>query len=461
MKKSDFTGWREVFRFAFEQGTKQKAYKGFIIFMCIITLASMPVISLIQSLSKDEGPQKSGVSTVTVYDESGLNIDYAQALADERYQDVKIVSGEAGKFDEHTKKLEESEDSTEIAVHVTYEETGYFSITYVKSADADIKNDDYNLLTDDFTGFFTEAKLRAVDVTEEQLAFINQEVTTKVKGTTETGEIAPEQVKEEGISMTEYFVLLGGLMIVMLIVNFSSGSIANSIVTEKSTRVVEYLMINVRPLALIIGKILASLLMVVIQFGAIIISYVVSCIVNGLIFGFDSLSQTMDQAGEVAGLLSQVNPLTILIAIVFILTGVLFFSILAGVAGASVSKIEEMAEGLKTLNMMMVVGSYMGIFLCIMQLNGSRSELLTTIFCIFPLSAPFITPANLLLGNIGIGYTLIGLVILWVLVVALFFFASRVYESLIFHNGKVLKTKDIIMLAKTKKKTAVKEEKQA
>ena len=123
MKKSDFTGWREVFRFAFEQGTKQKAYKGFIIFMCILTLASMPVLSLIQSLSKDEGPQKSGVSTVTVYDESGLNIDYAQALADERYQDVKIVSGEAGKFDEHTKKLEESEDSTEIAVHITYEET--------------------------------------------------------------------------------------------------------------------------------------------------------------------------------------------------------------------------------------------------------------------------------------------------------------------------------------------------
>ena len=458
MKKSDFTGWREVFRFAFEQGTKQKAYKGFIIFMCILTLASMPVISLIQRLSKDDGPEQSKITTVTVYDESGLNIDYTQALTDERYQGVKLVSGEKGKFEEHTKKLEDAEDSTEVAVHITYEENGYFSITYVKAADADIKKDDYNLLTDDFTNFFTEAKLRAVDVTDEQFAFINQEVVTKVKSTTETGEIAPEKVKEEGISMTEYFVLLGGIMVVMMIVSLSGSSIATSIVTEKSTRVVEYLMINVRPMALIIGKILACLLMVVIQFAAIIVSYVISCIVNGLIFGFEGLSQTVEQAGEVAGLLSRVNPLTVLIAIVFILAGVLFFSILAGVAGASVSKMEEMAEGLKTYNMLMVVGSYIGIFLCVMQLNGSKSELLTNIFCMIPISSPFIAPANLLLGNIGIGYSLIGLAILLILVAALFFFASRVYESLIFHNGKVLKTKDIIMLAKSKKAT-VKEKK--
>ena len=65
--------------------------------------------------------------------------------------------------------------------------------------------------------------------------------------------------------MEEYMVLLMGIMIVTMIVSLSGGSIATSIVTEKTTRVVEYLMINVRPMALIVGKILASLVMVFVQ----------------------------------------------------------------------------------------------------------------------------------------------------------------------------------------------------
>ena len=120
---------------------------------------------------------------------------------------------------------------------------------------------------------------------------------------------------------------------------------------------------------------------------------------------------------------------------------------------------EEMAEGLKLYSMVMMVGSYIGIFLCIMQLSGSNSELLTKIFCMFPISSPFITPANLLLGNIGVGYTLIALVLLLLMVAVLFFFASRVYEALIFHNGKVLKVKDLLQLARGNKNATAKEEK--
>lgn len=459
MKKSDFTGWKDVFSFAFRQGTKQKAYKGFIIFLCIAALASTPVISLIQRLSKDEGPGLSEISVATVYDESGLPITYTEALTDERYEKLQLVSGDATELSEHTDRLKNSKDSTEVLVHITYEEMGFFNLTFIKAASADLKEDDYKLFTEDFTAFFTEAKLRAVDVTKEQLDFINRNVESKVQSIQENGEIAPEQVKEEGISMDEYFILLGGIMIVILIVSFSGSSIATSIVTEKSTRVVEYLMINVRPMALIVGKILACLLMVVIQFATVIVSYLASLVLNGLLFGFDSMSKSMEQLGSVAGLLSQVNPLTILVSIVFILAGVLFFSIIAGVAGASVSKMEEMAEGLKLYNLIMMVGSYSGIFLCIMQLNGSKSELLTNIFCMIPISSPFLAPANLLLGNIGMGYTLMSLGLLLLVVAALFFFASRVYESLIFYNGKVLKLKDIILLAKRQKRVAGKEEK--
>ncbi len=167
----------------------------------------------------------------------------------------------------------------------------------------------------------------------------------------------------------------------------------------------------------------------------------------------------MESAGNYLSLLSGVNVPNVIIAILLILAGILFYSIIAGVAGASVSKLEEMAEGLKLYQFVMITGSYMGIFLCIIQLSGGGNEMLTNIFCIFPISSPFIAPVSILLGKISMGCAVLGLVALLICVAGLFLFASRVYESLIFYNGKVLKTKDILQIAKNRKKALKKEEK--
>ncbi len=453
MKKSDFTGWREVFRFSFEQGLKQKSYKVFLILICIVGIALMPAITFFTSLSSDEGPGVSEVSKVIVYDESELNIDYTKAFADERYRSVVVEKGAADGFDTHVNKLIENELSDEILAHITFNEMGLFDVTFVKAKDAPFDSDDYSALTADFTDFFSTAKMFAVDVTEEQMAFINQPVNSTVKNVSTTGELLDEEPENEGISMDVYTIFLVGLTVVTMLINICGSYIATSIVTEKSTRVVEYLMINVRPMALIVGKILANLLLVVIQFAAILVSIVASYGLNIAIFGMtDSMQSTLEQVGGALAVISNASPITILVTILIILAGILFYSIVAGIAGASVSKLEEMAEGLKTYQMLVLLGSYLGIFLCIMQLTGSSSaDMLTIAVCIFPLSAPFVAPANLLAGMIPMGYALIGLALVLLLAAGMFIFASRVYESLLFYNGKVLKFKDIMAIAKNRK----------
>lgn len=249
--------------------------------------------------------------------------------------------------------------------------------------------------------------------------------------------------------MTEYYVLLAGIVIVMMIVNMGGSQIALSIVTEKSTKVVEYLMINVRPMALIVGKILAALTTVVIQFAAYGVSYLLSGLVSRALFGTVSGGAEAEETAGIMELFAHVNGATLLLAAVMILVGVLFFSIVAGLAGASVSRMEEMAEGLKIYQMLLVVGSYVGIFLCIMQMMGNVSDVVVNICCILPLSAPFVMPANLLLGKVGIATGLVSLALVIVCTAALFSFTAKVYESMIFYNGNVLKLKDILQIAKT------------
>lgn len=452
MKRNEYAGWKEVFIFSLRQEIKQKSFRGFLILMCLVILAAMPVSAWLQHRDQEQ-IKATEVSRLTVYDETGLGIDYSQALEGERYSGIQVAEASEDGFASHVEALEESQDSTEMVVRVTYEEAGYFSLTFVKAATADLKDKDCEQLSQDFENFFLDARIRVVDVDQEQLDFINQPVTTRVEHTTQEGEITPEE-DGEGISMSEYYVLLAGIVIVMMIVNMGGGQIALSIVTEKSTKVVEYLMINVRPMALIVGKILAALTTVLIQFAAYGVSYLLSGEIAELIFGSAQSGAEAEQKSGIMELFVHVNGGTLLLAAVMILVGVLFFSIVAGLAGASVSKMEEMAEGLKLYQMLLVVGSYVGIFLCIMQMMGKVSDVVVNICCILPLSAPFVLPANLLLGKVGVVTGLVSLAVVTICTAALFSFTAKVYESMIFYNGNVLKLKDILQIAKNRRVAA-------
>ncbi len=452
MKRNEYAGWREVFLFSLRQEMKQKSFRGFLILMCVVILAFAPVSAWLQQRDQEQ-IKATEVSRLTIYDETGLGIDYTHALEGERYENMHVAEEPGDGFASHVQVLEESQGSTEIIVHVTYEEAGYFNLTFVKAATADLKDKDCDQLSQDFESFFQDARIRVVDVDQEQLDFINQPVETRVEYTTQEGELTPEE-SGEGISMTEYYVLLAGIVIVMMIVNMGGGQIALSIVTEKSTKVVEYLMINVRPMALIVGKILAALTTVVMQFAAYGVCYLLSRQISNALFGSVSGGAEADETVGIMELFAHVNGGTLLLAAAMILVGVLFFSIVAGLAGASVSKMEEMAEGLKIYQMLLVVGSYVGIFLCIMQMMGNVSDVVVNVCCILPLSAPFVMPANLLLGKVGIVTGLVSLAVVIVCTAALFSFTAKVYESMIFYNGNVLKLKDILKIARNRR-TAV------
>lgn len=466
MKKSDYIGWKDVFSFSLVQGMKQKAYFGFLIVVCVVLIFWLPVSSLINS--KEEEAYTSEVTKLTVYDETGLGIDYSKALQEEAYAGVKVVTDSALTYDNHVKALEDSEEaeeSTELVARIVFDEMGIFNITFVKAAGADLSDEDCDTLAGDFVAYFEDARISAIDVTSEQMEFINQSVETKVEFINETGEIIPQKEKKEGISMEEYMILLMGIMIVTMIVSLSGGSIATSIVTEKTTRVVEYLMINVRPMALIVGKILASLVMVAVQFAAMGISYGISFVLNTLLFGEQNMEnlQNSTEGVEVSTvgfwkMLLGIEFVDVLIAVAVILAGIMFYSILAGLAGASVSKMEEMAEGLKIFQITMVVGSYMGIALCIVLMTG-ENPLFTNICCLVPISAPFVVPACLILNKIPLWIGLLGLAMILILVVCLFSFTAKVYESMIFYNGAAMKLKDILQIAKNRRAVERKEEK--
>lgn len=471
MKKSDFLGWQEVFCFSIKQGMKEKAYYGFLIIASVILIFAQPVMAFINNMKSDE-VYHCEVTDFTIYDEVGLPIDYAGALSEEGFEDVNIIIAPTKTYEEHVKLLEEqsknkeSEKSTEVIAKVVFEEAGFFNITFVKASNAVFSKEDCQKLADAFVAFFDEARISAIEVSKEQLDFYNQPVSTKLEFITETGEILPEKKENEAISMEEYMLLLFLIMGVMMIVTLCGSSVAMSVVTEKSTKVVEYLMINVRPMALITGKILASLLMVVVQFAVLGISYAISAFLKLVLFG-DTSNEVLVDTGmgegtvEIANIIKLISEISfgeVLVALIVILCGILFYCILAGLAGASVSKMDEITEGMKIYNLLIIVGSYIGLGMCIVMINGGDNQLFINLCSLFPISSPFVVPASVLLGKISMSIALISMTILIIITGFMFSFTAKVYESMIFYNGKVLSIKDILQIAKNRKQVEVKEE---
>ncbi len=453
LKKSDYTGWQDVFRFSFMQGVKSKSFYVMLIILVLAILVGLPLSAFFQN-RKEGVVGDSEIRTLYIYDETGMNMDYGKSLSDERYKNVTVTTG-TGSFEEQVKALETDEKSADVALLITFEGNSYFKLKFIKAAKADFSSEDFNEFTADFKAFFDDAKLKAIEVTPEQAAFLDKAIETTVEYTSfsEAGEllITPKE-KEEGIALNDYMAFLALIIVVMLIINISGSSIASSIVTEKTTRVIEYLMINVRPMALIIGKILASLLQVVIQMSSLVLAYVVGSKISESLFG--ALVVEEDSSNMWLGLLNLLGRIQLpelMVVLLVIVFGVLFFSIIAGLAGASVSKLEELAEGMKTYQLTLICGSYVGIGLCIAQLSSGLNPVIIDIFSIIPVTAPFVLPANLIAGQVSIYVGIASVVVLLLATLLMLKFTSQVYESMIFYNGNVLKLRDIIGIARNRK----------
>ena len=226
----------------------------------------------------------------------------------------------------------------------------------------------------------------------------------------------------------------------------ASTQIAHSIVTEKSTRVIEYLLTSVKPLAIIVGKILAMLTAVVLQIvSMIVVVFISNKIASSLNPGSGEsvLSQYLPE-----NIFGNLNIFNLALSLILIVLGLIFYATLAGLTGATVSKVEEINEALKLFNFTNLIGSYIAIGAAIVLMIGGVNGFIIFSF-LFPLSSPYILPGAILIGKASLPIVATSIALQLVFIILLFRFVAKVYETLILHNGNAIKIKDLFKISKT------------
>lgn len=442
MKKGNLTGWKDIFSFTLIQTLKSKAFIISYVMILVLSMVSMPIIRMITNGGNADANGPSPVKKVYINNETTLpNIDFNGLLIDERLSHITFVALKEN-YDAAAARIEDTEK--EAIILTLLENEGTYSLNFIKASSGPIKKSSLQLLADAITPEFETFKMKSLGIKDEQLAMIHAKVSTAVSMADVNGALIIQE--DTSISNSEYWFIYGILFIVMMVNVLASTQIASSIVTEKSTRVIEYLLTSVKPLAIMVGKITAMLIAVLLQMISLMSILVVSNkISEGL--SYDKAESVLSQYLP-KDIFQNLNLINIMFCLILIVLGMIFYATLAGLAGATVSRIEELSEGLTLFTFTNIIGSYIGIGAAIMLMSKGINGFVIFSF-LFPLSSPFILPGAILIGKASLPLAAASIVLQVIFIMLLFKFVAKVYETLILHNGNKIKIKDLIKLSKT------------
>lgn len=446
MKKDSVKGWRDVFTFTLTQTLKSKAYIVSMVIMMVIAMVSMPLMNMLLLNGVTEGPEKSAVEKVYLYNMTLYrNLDFDSELS-EGYQHI-VFEPTTGDVNALETKITEEEQNSVILYLI--EDEQYCYIQFLRSPDGDVTNYELQMLGQFVQNAYTKAKVRILGLTEEQMTFFETSVVASSSVVDTENAIVLE---DTSITEGEYWFIYGMMFVVLMVCIMASSQVAASIVQEKSSKVIEYLLTSIRPLAIIVGKVFAMLVAVMVQLIALILAAFVSTKIGALLSGESGNAITQFMTPE---MLESLNFGNIVLGLLVAGAGMVLYATLAGLCGATASRMEESGESLTLLTMTSLIGFYIG-FGAASTLMASGDNAFVTFALIFPVSSSFLLPAALLVGKADLWIALIAIAVLLLSIVLMFRFVAKVYEGLILHNGARLKFKDVLAMAKKQKPQKVK-----
>lgn len=436
--QNHFKGWQSVFRFTFRQATKGTGFK---VVTAFVTIAIISIFFLINIMvakpEKEKQVQISPIESVYVLDNSNLQPtkfdEILPAIAGEQFNNTNFITITAGSRSE-VMDAAASNSNRAISVIITATESGYELEAIIPSNSGITKNQAEDLLTS-MTSAFESNKLLHAGLSADQLTTIMKPVVTSFSS------IGDDQ-NEIAMVIKIIAPMLFGLMLYMMLL-LHGQTISKSVSTEKTSKLMETLLISVHPYALISGKVLAITTMAIAQFVTWVISAVVglyggNAIARMIYPGYENSAITIinflkDNMGETAFTLPAV-----ILAILFFCVGFLFYCVLAGLTGCMVAKPEDVAST-QGLFQFPVVISFLICYLA--PLMGKDGVIAVSRF--IPFTSPFIVPVDLITGTIGLGKGILLMVLLLAFALATIILSARIYKGLILYNGQKISLKTL------------------
>ena len=449
MRKKGLEGTGTVFRFSLRQQTGTVGWRLTTLLPAILLLILIPTIMLIVLRTGDEEITETPVTAVYVADETGVPTDYSvlRETGDPVFSGIEYFST----ADTEAALAAAGQREGALALKVTLGENGY-ELTVLRPEGTTLSAKDAREYTGYLQDVFPAAARLKSGLTEAQLA----ELSLPVLSDASTAEAYRDDSLKDGFEtvreVLEMILPYVCIMVLYFMVLIYGQGVAGSVILEKSSKLMDTMLLSLQPQAMILGKTLAGWLAGVLQLLCWVAGAVLGCVLGRFLVLQLQPDSTMGviqffrMLGEASGLFTLPG---VILSAALILAGFLMYCAIASIGGALASKPENLGSCNSLFTILLLASFFLTMY---GGSSGSRSLVASAAWMNYvPFTAVMCTPARALLGQVSPVTVLVSLVLTLAVALLAVLAAGKLYRLLIFRRGDPPKLADVPKLLRSEK----------
>lgn len=457
--KSFLNGLKKVFGFTVRHRLTKGWKTATLIVMLLCFALPLGIMSFLEFTQKSDTPSAviSNVYTADLTDRNAFDFSVfnmiAKSSGNETFASISYHSFDT---DEDALAAAETDTGNALVVVVTSDEDGFHTSVILPEASALSMDDadDYSDFLSQMFSVFAVAKSGASISDLTALGGISYKYSYyESQNGTDTLVSGDDANSEQNADATVknvlgYMLPYVNIMLLYFLILFYGQGTANCVVLEKSSKLMDTMLVSVKPEAMVIGKVLAQAFTCVIQIALWVI---------GLWGGFaagiwavktinpDTTMPLIQMFGHMGLLSSIFTPVNILFFLLYLAAGLLLYLAIASIGGAIASKQEDlsMTNGIFVIVLLLSffatlgTGSFSGNF----DSMGSVG-----ILDWIPFTSILVSPSHLLLGSISIAKACGSLAVVVITALLGMALAGRIYKAMSMYKGNIPNAKQLFAM---------------
>ena len=440
------TGLGKVFRFTFKQTLKNKGFLVTAIVMIFMMSMMKPFMYWMDKSGQNvQSRTEANLDNIeaehlTVYNDTQFTFDSEMEKAPDlkkrpegaiKTENIKYLNKDEAKEDELIAGI----GAKDILVVIRLDGNAY-KVNGIIAEKSDVSIKSLDRATEYVETRFEKLRQQQMKLDQNTLQTLSNGVST--------GSVLSEHEyvneKEHTMSDGEYNALVVGFSVIIMIVSSLAASyIISSVNEEKQSKLAESLLVSVRPMALLMGKVLGMLCFVA---ATILLGVIGSSIVDYVMREAMHLDMSKIGQGSInLAIFTGYGVKGFVVFIAEILLGLCSFGVLSGILGSACGKMEDQQNATTVVASLTMVGYFAAIML------GMKSDYILIGTLVPPVSY-FMAPVAYIGGRVGIEMLLLSFAIQIVILVGLVMLAAKTYRNLLLSDSSKPKLASIFAAAK-------------
>lgn len=432
-----------IFSFTFIQHVKQKGYRNVTVVVAVLCLLLPAVILPAIEYFKEDETYVSKIDKVYVVETDSSTegkADYGVLNSVDAAQFTDVVYEMAENVEDAAKKAEEDGHSVVLAVG---HQEGTYQLNVLLPDETKLNKKDANAYETFLSGAFRYILIQKSNLEAAQIAEMTMPIETVVRDSSVSADESDEYAAAKEV-MATILPYLNIMILYFMILAYGQGT-ANSAIMEKTSKLMDLLLVSVKPGEMLLGKVFAMAASGVLQifiwlvglFGGFALGIHFTKMVNP---NTDMiLIQLVESFGEFSGMFTVSG---VILALLMLSAGLLLYCSLAAIGGA----IAEKPEDLSSTNMLFVMVLLVSFF-ATMFAGGAGSDVpwdAVTWQVWMPFTSILVAPTKILLGVMSIPEAALSLGIVVVTATLITIAAGKVYKMMSLYKGNPPSPKKMI-----------------